>query len=552
MAVETATEARQGGDRKVTTPIKPSFVRLSGEAVAAEVRMATYAGVEHVVVPIVALKGGIVVTGLLSDGPEYIPPDVLAAAPGGWSGRPCIAYHPDDTANTPQTWDSSVFGQAFSATYSDDLLRVEGWLNPKQAERAGEDAVEVVAKALAGDMFEVSVGAWVWLEEEEGVSPSGEKYSYRWQAVVPDHIALGLQRHGGKGACSNEMGCGGPRVFSAKQAADIKDNKETSMPSTNLLSRLATKLGKEGVEALAEGMSDNDIRRKLNRALRAIVPGFWGVDEVFQADSTAIFTAMPQDSLEFWECAFTLDEAGEVTIGRRKQVEPVTEWKRVTKAADGDEEPEDKPELKTESNKSCKCHEADNGNTAVVGDKQPDQGKGVTMSDKATDKGVLAGDAATATLAGRLIANSAAPFQESDKDVLLAMGEEKLTALAAAFEKPEPAVDPNAVVIAKDKLAQLERLAAREEARDKQHRAQLVAALLATGRKGFDEKALNAKLTEELEALSEFAGIEEPAVTVGPGTFALSQVDNADINDYMPPDPWKSPPALAKQLGYRQ
>lgn len=536
----------------------PSFVRFAGEVATAEVRKAQYAGVEHVVVPIVALRGGIVVTGMLSDGPEYIPPDVLAAAPGGWQGRPCIAYHPDDTANTPETWDTAVFGQAFFADYSDGRLRVEVYLNPKQAERAGEDAVEVIAKALAGELFEVSVGAWVWLVDEEGVSPSGEKYSQRWQSVVPDHIALGLQRHGGKGACSNEMGCGGPRVFSAKQAEEVLSKKEPVV-NESLLARLVTKLGEDGIVALAEGMSDSALRQKLNRALRAVVPAFWGVEEVFMDSSSAIYVAMPGDSLEFWECSFTVD-GDNVTLGRRKQVEPVTEWKKVAKADDQLEQLEEAQENLIRALAGCKCHEADNGDPAVVGEEPPTQGnKGVTMSDKAPEKVVektaTEPTAAAVALAGRLIANSAAPFASTPPAVLAALGEEQLTALEAKYTETVPeklAADPDKVEVSKEELANLRRMAAREEARDKQRRAQLVAALLATGRKGFDEKALNAKSTDELESLAAFAEVEtvEPEYA-GPGAFALSREAADGDYDHRPVDPWKSNPALVAALGMR-
>jgi hypothetical protein len=76
----------------------------------------------------------------------------------------------------------------------------------------------VLAKAQAGEMFEVSVGAWVWLENDKGII-NGREYAQRWVAHVPDHLAVGLQSQGGVGACSIADGCGGMRVMSADAAA---------------------------------------------------------------------------------------------------------------------------------------------------------------------------------------------------------------------------------------------------------------------------------------------------------------------------------------------
>lgn len=348
--------------------------------------------------------------------------------------------------------------------------------------------------------------------------------------------------------------------------------------NSTLLARLATKLGKAGIEALAEGMSNNELHQKLNRALRAVVPAFWGVEDIFMESSTAIYVAMPGDSLEFWECAFTVGDNGEVTLGRRKQVEPVTEWKKVAKADAQLEALEAVEDNLSRALKSdCKCHGAANGDPAAGGNEPPNKGKGDEMSVKSQEP-----TAAAVELAGRLIANSAAPFKDTPPAVLAALGEAQLTALnekyadastpstpsnpstpstpsAPSTPSPTPPANPGGgtsaageVTISADKLAHLERLAAREEARDKVRRADLVKALLATGRKGFDEKALQAKSTDELENLALFAEAEvaEPVIA-GPGNFAMSR-DTADADVYIPVDPWKTQDkALLAALGTR-
>jgi hypothetical protein len=535
----------------------PQFVRLSAQAATAELRTETYQGSEVVVVPVIALLGNVVVEGMVSEAPEFVPADVLAAAPSGWDGRPILAAHPNNGtsgANEPSTWDTRVFGQIFHSEFSDNRLRVEAWLNPAQAERAGDDAVDVLARVQSGEMVEVSVGAWVWLEDAEGVSPDGKPYKQVWQACVPDHLAMGLTTQGGVGACSNKMGCGGPRVFasnggprvySAKQATEIKE----SNMNTSLLARLVAKLGADGLTALAEGMSDNQLRQKLNKALRAIVPAFWGVEEVFHESSTAIYVAMPGDSIEFYECSFTVD-GDNVTLGRRKRVEPVTEWKKVATAQGAGDDSKDEADNKPAANAGCKCHEA----AAIADGEAARKGKGDGMTDKVKE------------LVGRLTANAATKLTDADVDKLSALGEEQLTALVALVEKPpvevvkevvkESTPDPNLVTLTKDEATAMRRALAREQEREKVHRANLTKALVDSGVCKYTEAQLAKKETDDLELLAESLGLlnAEDAGVVdfsGRSLLAASAADDKDNASAAPPDAWKLDANVSKAIGHR-
>lgn len=539
----------------MTEPRKPvpQFVRLSAQAKTAKLRTETYKGEEHIVVPTVLLVGDIVVEGMNSEAPEFVPADVLAAAPSGLNGRPVVNVHPSDGregANTPERWEQEVFGQCWNSHFTNGALQTELWLNRTQAENVGPDAIEVIDKALAQEMFEVSIGAWVWLIDEEGVAPDGNKYGQRWQTLVHDHAAAGLQAQGGKGACGIDRGCGGPRVLSAKQAEAIKER--TDMSQKSLLHRLAEKLGETEFNALAEGMSDNDIRRKLNKALRASVPAFWGVDAIYMDSSTAIYTAMPGDSIEFYECNFTVN-GDEVTIGRRKRVEPVTEWKKVAAAQGADGASEDKDdEHKPAANAGCKCHETAANPADGQAAQQGKQGDG-TMSDKIKE------------LVGRLVANAATKLTDADAPTLTALGEEKLATMCELFEKPPVEVikevpaqaDPNLVTLTKDEAAAMRKALAKQEAEEKQHRAHLVGALVKQGVK-YTEAQLNAKDTPDLEALADTVGLFDGAEGVAPdysgrGQFAAHAAANADegAEAYAPPDAYGLPAASAKALGYR-
>jgi len=539
---------------KPNTAGTPHFVRLSAQATTAQLRNEVYQGQPVVAIPVVALRGNIVVEGMNSEEPEFVPSDVLAAAPNGLDGRPCVNVHPADGkegANTPERWENAVFGQCFGSHFTNDALQTEVWLNRAQAEHVGPDAVEVIDKALAHEMFEVSIGAWVWLEDEEGIAPDGNHYGQRWKAAVFDHIALGLQAQGGVGACGVDRGCGGPRVLSAKQAIEIKERTDMEP----MLARLVAKLGKDGLAALAEGMSDNTLRQKLNKALRAVVPAFWGVEEVFNESSTAIYVAMPGDSIEFWECSFSVDGEN-VTLGRRKRVEPVTEWKKVAasaSAADDLSQLSDEEVAARAANLKTNCKCQDHGAANAAGDQAaPNQGtKGASMTDKIKE------------LVGRLTANAATKLTDADAEALGALGEEKLEAMVALVEKPaevkevvkEPTPDPNLVTFTKDEATAMRKALAKQEADEKAHRSTLVKALVGANVK-YTEAQLNAKTTDDLEALAETVGVFEieggaPDFS-GRGLFAAHAAADADgADDFIPPDAYALPAAQATALGYK-
>lgn len=247
------------------------LIYLRGAARSADIRTATFDGTDRLVIPIVALVGNAVVRPLHSDGPEFVPAEELSVAPSSWDGRPVVPDHPDNgraSANLPQTLESYAYGQIFHTEFTGGRLRTEAWIDPLKADRVGGDAARVASiarRALAGEdveMIEVSVGAWVTLVPETGISPDGIPYEYRWSDVVPDHLAVGL--NGSQGACSVEMGCGGPRTMKAKandepgkrlRAADdsTTEQKEPDMNQKDKSSRSA--------------VSDENLRSWLSDAL---------------------------------------------------------------------------------------------------------------------------------------------------------------------------------------------------------------------------------------------------------------------------------------------
>lgn len=207
----------------------PKFVKLRAAADAASIRTASYDGVEHLVVPLVAMVANRAMRPLGSEDWELVPAEVLALAPSAWNRCAIIEDHPildgnPVSANEPEILERESFGQVFHSKFEAGRLKMEAYINPERAVRAGRKAESVVARirALAAgeseELVEVSVGAFVVLEKREGIDETGQRYGMVWKSALPDHLAIGLG--GSRGACSVAGGCGAPR--SSKEEEPIK------------------------------------------------------------------------------------------------------------------------------------------------------------------------------------------------------------------------------------------------------------------------------------------------------------------------------------------
>ncbi len=187
------------------------YTLLSGAA------WSTLEGRAHLTVPVVVMVGGSVVMGMNSKGPEYIPPEVLAAFPEGLNQRPCVLYHPEKgngSALTPEAISAMRMGSCFGSFFDlgDACLKTSAWLDQDRCIALGTEYQTILSRAEAGDMIEISLGCYIDIEPEDGISPAGVPYSYIWRAILSyDHLAIGLINQGERGACSLEMGCGANR-----------------------------------------------------------------------------------------------------------------------------------------------------------------------------------------------------------------------------------------------------------------------------------------------------------------------------------------------------
>jgi hypothetical protein len=188
------------------------YLNVLGSARTAQTRIVYLYGVKHIVVPVVALLGDVIVRPLGSRGPELVPASELQLVPQAWNGRPVVLGHPYDgtvSANDPAVLDAYAFGTMFFARYDTGALQCDAYLNTARAEQLGGSCVDLLVKCINGEAVEVSVGAYVTLIESPGVH-NGQPYIGYWSGIVPDHLAF--LPEGQIGACSIDMGCGAMRA----------------------------------------------------------------------------------------------------------------------------------------------------------------------------------------------------------------------------------------------------------------------------------------------------------------------------------------------------
>ncbi len=282
------------------------YRQLAVELDTSALRRETFEGREHVVVPAVLLVGDIVIQASGSAGPELVPAEELAKAPAAWNGRPVLTDHPTNgLANDPRTLEAMSFGQLFNSRFDDGRLKTEVWADIGKVDKLGSD---FIANAEAGTIMENSVGVFMTLQEVSGVR-NGKEFVGIWRDIVPEHLAVLPQDV--KGACGIVDGCGANRLA-----------KDGRMKLTDFIARIR--------QLQDVGTSDNELRDKLWAALRAVVPGFDWVEDIFQESSTVIYSVFLENSFTFWRHNFTFDDGVVTIVGEPEQVEPMTTFRTLT------------------------------------------------------------------------------------------------------------------------------------------------------------------------------------------------------------------------------
>lgn len=440
--------------------------------VSGALRTAKFEDREHVVVPVVALVEG-VIHAANAEFPELVLADELSKAPQGWDGRPVLPDHPARdgqriSANDPRILEEMAFGRVFNSKIEGKRLLVEAWLDRERAGKLGGDAQRTLERVEAGELVEVSVGAFVVAEEKRGVH-HGQRFMAIWREIVPDHLAM--LPEGVIGACSAEMGCGAPRVAHVYQVLGDRYLRVSSQEAE--VKRLTKQETREQVLTVLEGppdMGDQDLRGALDAALRASEPGFLGVDTVFPNERQVVYAVAPTEALVLFRRDFKVDGDGAITLSTDKtEVRPVMRF-----------EPVGEP---TTASAGCGCR---------AKNKTPAKEENVNKKD----------------LVKAILAKKGTPFVEADATVLEGFSEERLTALAA--EEPVKELEPEPVQASEETPEQRRKKLLDENPdiasvleEDKKARAAkrvtLMDAMAASGQKSFTEAELGAMPLDQLE-----------------------------------------------------
>lgn len=189
---------------KVKTERK--FAYLTTNITPTAVRNDTMEDRDYLVAPVVMMVEGVHVGDL---GPILYTAEELGKLPVAWNTKPVVVYHPvrngmQTTACIPIEISSRKIGVIMNSTY-DKGLKAETWMEPDRIEKVDARVGEALVK---NEMMEVSIGVWMDLEIIDGTwnGPNGpEEYTMIAHNLVPDHLAILPDL---VGACSIEDGAG--------------------------------------------------------------------------------------------------------------------------------------------------------------------------------------------------------------------------------------------------------------------------------------------------------------------------------------------------------
>ena len=197
------------------------LVLFSNIALNSQPRRDMLDGAEHLVVPAVAIKEGVLNN-------IFYPASELENFVQAWNGVPVPVNHPEVdgsfvTANSVEIENTANIGRFYNVFYDEVNKSVKGeiWIHIDKATRLG--FANLIERLEAGDIMEVSTGLFGNTEPTAGVF-NGKPYDSTISTIRPDHLAL---LPNDVGACSVKDGCGAMRTNCAdkKGACTCKKNK---------------------------------------------------------------------------------------------------------------------------------------------------------------------------------------------------------------------------------------------------------------------------------------------------------------------------------------
>jgi len=167
------------------------------------VRTEVKEGIPHIVVPIVALVEG-VHSG--SGGSAYYSIAELEKTAGQWNGVPLTINHPTIRGDKVSALDPTIMKEWSVGTFENTFyeagkLKGEGWFN---VEKLSQLSPEILVKIKQGEEIEVSTGFFSKTDNMKGTW-NGEEFEESILDIIPDHLAI-LPHN--EGACNLRDGCG--------------------------------------------------------------------------------------------------------------------------------------------------------------------------------------------------------------------------------------------------------------------------------------------------------------------------------------------------------
>lgn len=499
------------------------------------IRTAVYNGSDHLVVPVVAMVEG-VVWASNSDVPEFVAAEELAQTPHQWNGRGAFAGHPKDgdmpvTANTPRTLEKS-FGVIFDTASADRILKTRRlefnvYIDPKKARAVGPAEEAVVNRLLADERVEVSVGAYVETDDVDGRF-NGKEYHGAWRNIVSDHIAFLAE--GEEGACSVAAGCGAPRAAVRHLVTAQGIRREENMEKLKANATREEVVAYLQARDAASGVSDRDLRQVIDAALRAVEPGYMGIEVVYPDDKFVVYYVMPGEEWKTKRRGYKLsadateatlkDDAVEVKITSTMTYEPITAAAR--------------PPQKKAAKCGCK--------TATCGCKEKNMNRAEIIQSLVTDKHSGFNETDTAMLESASDARleefrGAADARKTEAAAFTRLETEHRNAIARIKVQEDRLRDMEKGMSEEEWLAKapahFKEILERDKIVDDQYRASIIAQLKDLG--AHKEEELKAMKTKDLEILAKYAHVSVPDFSAArQAPRALMQGNTG--HSYAPPD----------------
>lgn len=507
---------------------------LRAAADTAAITTKQYKGIDYLVVPVVALKGGIVIRPMGSLGPELVPAEVLSNGLITWNNKPVLLDHPSSdglplSGNELTVLENTSFGFTMGARIENNDLKFDIWLSQSQANNV-EFAADAIERMLAGADVETSVGALIRIEERIGVAASGKDFEYAWTSAIGDHFAV--LKADQTGACSVADGCGAPRLATAIPTA-ITTTVSTSTPlqlrvaeesSVNNKQRQAIIAAREALRAatLNGELSDQEFRGQLWKALDAAIPGFDWLNAYYADQQVVEFETWLDGTFAIFQAPYVVASDDTITIG-----DPV----------EGTFSRTFQPKIVVDADASSSTDDNDSGIAAAKGD------------DEMTEKELAARAAKKSGLVDTIIACECCPWTADDKGLLDVLSLAQLESIsseaniddaepvpaAASATEPvaapaivaQPVIDPDVVQLSSTDYAQMKAASDAHEVHVTQLRAATIARI-STVNPALTEAFLSGQSDEQLAVLTTSVNAQAPTQYIGP-------VANTDPRTPRPP-----------------